>query len=113
MNKILYLLIVATCLSTLAHSQNDIYNSTFGRTISGGTVLDIEYSPDQMYVALILNNQVILHDGVTALPKYYVPYSTNFLYSSFSFSQDSNLFAVGFVSTDGSNYVKMFTPRKA
>jgi hypothetical protein len=106
MNKILYLLIIAICLN-LAHNQ-DIYSSTFARPITG-TVHNIEYSPDQKYIVVCTNTQVAIHDGVTAMPKYYVTYPNGYTYNAFSFSQDSATFAVGFSLADGTTAIRIYT----
>ena len=55
-----------------------------------------------------MNSRIVLYEGVTAYPKYYVDYGTIFAFSSFAFSQDSDTYAVGFSAGDGSRIVKIY-----
>lgn len=110
MSKILYLLVVG-CL-TLTSCSN-VYNWTIKTSVTG-TVADIDYSPDQQYVALAkLNNEIVLYDGVTAYPQGWINYDTAYTFSSFSFSQDSSQLAAGFKAGDGTTLIKIYKSKTA
>lgn len=100
-------LFTTICIISSANSQDTIYSPTIKTSITG-SVYDIEYSPDQEYIAMAQSSYIQLYDEVSVFPLGSINYGTNFAFSSFSFSQDSASYAVGFSAGDGSTLVKVY-----
>ena len=74
-------------------SSKFIYNNPI--TLPSG-VIDLEYSPGQTVLAVSTNTTLNLFNGVTGVSFQNFTFAEGITFGALSFSQDDNLFAVGF-----------------